>query len=360
MIKLIFTIDYEIHGNGDGSPNELMVEPAWRIIKLFDKYGAKLTVFAEVAEIIKFGEYKEKFKMDDYNYEMVINQLKCFVCKDHDVQLHLHPSYINAVYENNKWKQDWSEYNLAELSYDRIQELIKTGKEFLETLLKPINKNYKCIAFRASNWSMMPSKNIVNALLDNGMLIDTSVWKNGKRKGTINFDYSSSFSEVIPWFANMNNINEKNNNSKLLEIPIYCKDKPIISFLTPIRLYRVVSAAFHKHKVTEEAPQGTGFDYRTEKVSKIAKIKSMVIKKQPWKLDFNQATSSQLIKSLKEIEAKYRDYDHDIPVVLSGHSKISVKLNNFILEPFLKFVNKNRDKYSFAKFGDVDLESFRN
>ena len=34
MLKIIFTLDYEIHGNGDGCPHELMVEPTDRMLRL--------------------------------------------------------------------------------------------------------------------------------------------------------------------------------------------------------------------------------------------------------------------------------------------------------------------------------------
>ena len=37
--KLYFTLDYEIHGNGDGDPMALMVEPTYRLMSLLEKYG---------------------------------------------------------------------------------------------------------------------------------------------------------------------------------------------------------------------------------------------------------------------------------------------------------------------------------
>ena len=58
MLNVIFTLDYEIHGNGEGCPSELMVEPTRRMMDLFDRYGAKLTIMADVAEILKFKEYQ--------------------------------------------------------------------------------------------------------------------------------------------------------------------------------------------------------------------------------------------------------------------------------------------------------------
>ena len=56
------------------------------------------------------------------------------------------------------------EYNLAELPIERIEEIIGKCKIFLENLLTPINQEYKCNVFRAANWSMMPSENILNVL----------------------------------------------------------------------------------------------------------------------------------------------------------------------------------------------------
>src|SRR5437660_11836441 len=99
MLKVIFTLDYEIHGNGDGCPYALMVEPTRRIMDLFDRYGARLTIMADVAEILKFKQYKEESGRDDYHYEAIADQLREAVRRGHDVQLHLHASYFNARHE---------------------------------------------------------------------------------------------------------------------------------------------------------------------------------------------------------------------------------------------------------------------
>jgi hypothetical protein len=359
MLNLLFTSDYEIHGNGDGSPLGLMVETTKRQMEVMNKYGAKLTIFADIAEIMKFKEYRDKYKKDDYNYEAIIDQLKEAVKTGHDVQLHIHSSYFNAKFENDRWKQDWTEYNLANLPYDKIEKYITLGKNFLEDLLKPVDKNYQCMAFRAAGWSMMPTKNIYTALVKNGIKIDSSLWQHGKRSGALDFDYTNTYSEALPWFIDENDVCKKDNNSKLLEIPIFCENKNIISFITPVRLYRVVSASFHKHKVIEETDAASNISFKQEKQSKLQKLKKMITQKQPWKLDLNQATSRQMINTLKEIESKYSDYNHPIPVIFSGHSKIFIKYNERTLEPLLKYAAKHKDKYSFFTYRDIDTEQYR-
>ena len=206
MIHIIFTPDYEIHGNGVGSPMKLMVEPTYRNLDLFENYGAKLTIMAEVVEILKFKEYFETQGKDDYHYNDIIKQLKYAVMGGHDVQLHLHPSYFNAQLKNGVWEQDPRSYILKEETYDSLFMMIKQTKDFLMRTLIDVKKNYNCMAFRAGGWQMQPSTNIVRALIDNGIRIDTTVFKNGNRGGTNSFDYSSAHHSLLPWPVDENEI----------------------------------------------------------------------------------------------------------------------------------------------------------
>ena len=206
MLRVIFTLDYEIHGNGEGCPLELMVEPTRRMMDLFERHGAKLTIMADVAEILNFRGDQEQFGRDDCHYDAIAEQLRDAVRRGHDVQLHLHASYFNARRENGRWQQDWSEYNFAGLPLERLNELVRIGKKYLETLLKPVNPRYECIAFRAANWSVSPSRNVVRALVQNGIGIDTSVFKHGRRDGIVSFDYSAAPSEIEPWLVDENDI----------------------------------------------------------------------------------------------------------------------------------------------------------
>jgi hypothetical protein len=89
----------------------------------------------------------------------------------------------------------------------------------------------------------------------------------------------------------------------------------------------------------------------------LRKLTSLINKKMAWKMDFNQATGKQLIRALKRIEIKYKSYDGDLPVVLIGHSKSFIKYNEKSLEPFLKYVADNPNKYEFALFKDLNLTS---
>src|SRR6266404_7278418 len=126
-IGLVFSLDYEIHGNGGGSPMQLMVEPTWRMMRQFDRFGAKLTIFAEVAEILRFRDHLKASGRDTFHYNDIVEQLRHALGSGHDVQLHLHPSYVNAVLTGQRWEQDWSEYDMAQLPASRIRSLLATA-----------------------------------------------------------------------------------------------------------------------------------------------------------------------------------------------------------------------------------------
>ncbi len=357
MFGNVFTLDYEIHGNGEGSPYELMVEPTDRLLDLFDRFGAKLTIMADIGEILKFKEYLEQTGEDRFAYNKIIKQLIRAITTGHDVQLHIHPSYFKSHYQGNRWSQNWSEYSLADLDYQRMETIIGTCKSFLEETLRPVKSDYECTVFRSGNWSMYPSYNIVNALINNDINVDTSVFKYGRRHGRVNFDYKDAYSDLIPWPVDQNNICKKDPDGKLLEVPIYCESKSIWAFLGLLRIFRILQANKHKHPKTESGDSYS--DLPQSNFSKFSKVKALFTQKHALKMDFNQCSGRNLIKMLKRVDDKYGHLETNLPVVLIGHSKLFTKFNAISLQPFLEFVAKNSKKYSFATFSEFDLEELR-
>jgi hypothetical protein len=356
MLNVIFTLDYEIHGNGEGCPYELMVEPTRRMLDLFDEYGAKLTIMADVAEILKFKEYKEQRGRDDYHYEAIADQLRETIRRGHDVQLHLHASYFNARHENGRWSQDWSEYNFAGLPLERLNEVVRIGKQYLEDLLKPVAPTYECVAFRAANWAVCPSRNIVRALVENGIRIDTSVFKHGRREGIVGFDYSDAPSELVPWLVDEDNINRHNDAGKLVEVPIYCEPRWIGAFLTPNRVQRVLMTRNHPI-ATEYRNGGDAAAVRPTLTTKVIKKISMLTRLHAWKADFNQCTGRQLIAALNRAACKYASAKGELSFVLIGHSKLFTRFNQWSFQPFLAYVAQRPESFGFGTFANFDRQS---
>jgi len=359
MLKPVFTLDYEIHGNGDGCPYELMVEPTRRLLDQFDRHGARLTIMADVAEVLKFREYRERVGRDDYHYAAIADQFRDAVRRGHDVQLHLHASYFNARHEGGRWLQDWSEYNFAGLPRARLVELVRTGKRYLEELLQPVHPRYRCMVFRAANWAVSPSQNVIEALLANGITIDTSVFKHGRREGIVSFDYSNAHSELLPWRADALDICRRSRSGKLVEVPIYCEPRWIGAFLSVHRFRRALMTRAHRiQNLPANEPNGAANHRPT---SAWRKQLALVTRRHAWKADFNQCTGRQLIRALERAEKKVpAGGQRALPFVLIGHSKQFTPANEGSLRPFLEYVAARPSRFGFATFADcvADVHAF--
>ena len=346
--KLYFTLDYEIHGNGDGNPMELMVEPTYRLMNLLEKYHQRLTIMADVAEILRFKRYAEEAGRDDYHVAEIEEQLREAIKRGHDVQLHIHSSYFHSEYKNGAFDQCIEEYNMAALPIERIDEMVGQCISYLENLLRPIKKDYKVWLFRAANWSMMPTENLYRVLVKYGITHDTSVFKGGVQGGNVCYDYREAYDNLFAYPASMKNINERDEKGQLTELPIYTEMRPLWDFISPIRIFRMVRAKFHKHKRVNEL--------KNERVRELTNAASkddnrhVTIKSffrlSPMKMDFNQVSARGLRRMMRNVIRRIENEgvselgSEGVSVVLIGHSKTFVPYNERALTPFLEWLKR--------------------
>ncbi|NGZ09615.1 MAG: hypothetical protein CV088_09550 [Nitrospira sp. LK70] len=369
MLGIIFTLDYEIHGNGEGNPYDLMIEPTERLLRLCEQFGAKLTIMADVAEILKFKEYKEENRQDDYSYDAIVDQLRGAITNGHDVQLHIHSSYFNATHDNGYWIQDWSEYDFARLPYERMSGMIGLCKQFLESLLRPVDSSYRCVAFRAANWSVSPSKNVVQALIEHGISIDTSIFKYGRRKGVVNFDYSQAYSPIVPWRVKEDDMCGRDDTGSLWELPIYSERRWIGAFLTWNRFSRALMSLRHRvgqsglssqQTRSHATPAGNGWLGSVAPDSQGEGWLATLLQRHAWKADFNQCGGGQLINALHRASDRYDPHNNKmLPFILIGHPKLFTKRNEKSLSLLLRHCAKHPDKFEFGTLKAMHL-SLRN
>src|SRR2546423_1039464 len=149
MIECVFTIDYEIYGNGEGLLKELVYEPAKRLKTIFDRASAKLVVFVEAAELEKLDALRT-----DPAIDQVQAQIKEFHQQDFEIGLHLHPQWCNAEYRDGKWSLDYNEYNLCPLSRQRIDAIVGRSIAYLRRIVGV--PAFTPLSFRAGNWLFQP------------------------------------------------------------------------------------------------------------------------------------------------------------------------------------------------------------
>ena len=334
--NLYFTLDYEIHGNGDGNPIDLIVEPTYRLMDMLEQYNQRLTIMADVAEILCFKRYWEQTGHDDFHVQEIEQQLCDAIRRGHDVQLHVHSSYFKAAWNGERFDQCIEEYNMAALSYERITEMVSQSVKYLENLLRPIKSDYKVWLFRAANWSMMPTPTLYQVLVEHGITHDTSVYKGGCQGGNVCYDYRHAHDNLLTYRASSKDINLQDPAGDLWEMPIYTEMRPFWDFISPIRIFRMVRAKFHKHK-HQSQPQSATDKNDNRKLS----LRSFFVKS-PLKMDFNQVNGKGLIRMMKNIMRRAkREQIENLDIVLIGHSKTFVPYNEKTLRPFLQWIQQH-------------------
>ena len=342
MLGLIFSLDYEIYGTGKGGFSNLMIAPTSRLLDLFDKHKAKLTIMAEVAEIMalkRSGSFSPIV-------ERIENQLVRAIERGHDVQLHLHPAWFNARYDGRRWILDFDEYALVGLPYERIRLLIQQGKEYLENLLHDAEhrSDYKCVAFRAGNWLMQPSRDIIEALEKNAIEFDTSVYKWGfGRVGQYTVDYRGAHSNIFSWTVDKEDINKECLGRRgLKEVPILTQQVFVTSMLTWKRL----NLQWKLRRDSKDDVKGSNHSLGGGK--KTGSLKLMHAKK----FDFCRLSFREMKNFLAYAEDRAKSVEAMVPIVAIGHS--TEFCDDGCIEDFLSYLNTlGTERIAWTTFNEL-------
>lgn len=325
MIECIFTIDYEIYGNGEGSLREQVYEPAERLKTIFGKWNASFVAFVEAAEL----EMIES-KGTDRAIDLVKHQIRDFYKEGFELGLHIHPWWYNARYENEEWLFDYTEYNLCTLPKERIVQIVDRSIAYFRKVLDVAD--FTPFSFRAGHLLFQPAQTLALALAERGIKVDSSVYKGGLWRQH-KLDYRRALRNGYYWKF-MDCINVPDPEGSLLELPIYTQMVPIWKMFTSKRValqQKRSSAAQTRKKMLSRLIDFLRFSY-------------------PLKFDLGQMTMEELMRMVDKVirednekPARFR------PIVVIMHTKdpIDFEMVDYLL-PYLK--NRN---VVISNFNDV-------
>jgi peptidoglycan/xylan/chitin deacetylase (PgdA/CDA1 family) len=315
MIECIFTIDYEIFGNGEGSLKGLVYLPTKKLIDIFDNYNAPFVCFVEAAELDKIDE----FNSDDY-IDNVKDQIKNMYNKGIEIGLHIHPQWYNSIYDNKEWILDYSEYNLCNLPRDRINYIVSRSINYLRNIID--DEQYSPLSFRAGNWLLQPTKTTAAVLSDMGIKIDSSVFKGGlqSRHG---LDYRDALKNGYYWRFR-DDVNIDNPQGSIIEIPTYVRMVPFWKMLT-------------KRRVGMQSKTHSSTKNTTHRITRLCDYLRMWY---PLKFDFCRMTYDEMVETIEEvIKEDKKNPEGYRPLVAIGHTKDLFDYNS--IDQFLYYL-KNK------------------
>ncbi|MBZ5656140.1 MAG: hypothetical protein LAO56_12785 [Acidobacteriia bacterium] len=316
MIEFVFTLDYEIYGNGSGLLNDLVYGPARRLTELFRNRSVRFVAFVEVAELEKIETYGT-----DPTIDLVRRQIEEFHRDGFEVGLHLHPQWCNARYDRGAWILDYREYNLCTLPRNRISQIVDGSLACIRQLVNC--SGFTPLSFRAGNWLFQPTETAASVLAEKGIRVDSSVFKGGTLRSH-HLDYRAALRNSYYWpFGE--DVNVPDPAGRWVEVPIYTEMVPFWKMATSKRLGIKNSAGANGQAIAQ----------------KWSRIRDRLRFHCPLKLDFCRMTLNELTSMMATIIREDRkDPETFRPIVSIGHTK---DLTDFdTVDSLLSFLKQNK------------------
>jgi peptidoglycan/xylan/chitin deacetylase (PgdA/CDA1 family) len=220
---LLITLDYELFfGRQTGSVEHCMLRPITALKQIVDRYNAKLTLFVDAGYLHQLKKLGEGIDALERDYRGIRDQLASLVDAGHDVQLHIHPHWEDTRYDGNGWVIDTSRYRLHDFSPDEMDLIVREYKQSLTDIVGD-----RVFAYRAGGWCLQPFDKIGQALLKQGIWLDSTVYQMGYSPDDIRgFDFRHA-PDQASWRFSQDPL-KVDENGDFLEIPISsCRVNPL-------------------------------------------------------------------------------------------------------------------------------------
>ncbi len=317
MINIIITVDYEIFGNGRGDVRRHIINPMNNLLNIAKRYSVPLTIMFEVYEYLAYEKFEEEFKKKlRYSPAREIkSQIISAYDEGHDVQLHIHPQFVDMEYKNGNFILKYPTFSIGDFQQRKIYEILRRGKDIIREMI-----NIDPVVIRLSNmpWDE-PPENTLKPMVDLHFKAHSLALSENSKNTHCGF-----------W---------KTNNTNIFEIPIYTIPVSFWEYFTIRRLF--IMGYLYAH------------DLSNIKRRSNFQPKNMNHKRYLAKWDFSKLNAQQMIHFLDLALKKYNYKDLEIPLVMIGHTKDFFNKRNFGM--FLETVEKkyvSRDIVQFTTFRD--------
>jgi peptidoglycan/xylan/chitin deacetylase (PgdA/CDA1 family) len=313
MIECVFTLDYEIYGNGEGSLRDLVLNPTRQLAEIFQEFGAPFVVFVEAVEFARM-----EGAQSDPDTAKVRAQLRELRAAGHEIALHTHPWWANARYEDGHWDLDWNERSIGTLDADRVEAIISGAIRYLRDSLE--DPHFTPLSFRSGSWAMQPTNVIAKVLARHGVRVDSSVFKGGRIR-SLGLDYRPALENNGFWRFGAD-VNLPDPDGALWEIPICTQMVPFWKMLRRkrLKLQKKVPKSSHGSPLPRRWWDFFRFRY-------------------PRKLDFCRMTFEEMREAMQKVlGGVHRQRGERSVIVAIGHSKDFVDPN--AVRRFLEFLQK--------------------
>lgn len=320
-IYLALTHDWELRGDGSGDIEKIQFLPMRRLLEIYAKFGARTTFLPDVMQQVTFRKYENQHPDLRPPANSWDEHVREAYERGHDVQLHLHSQWSNASWEDGRWSLhgDWSMLNYE---CEQTTAMLAESKSYLENLLQSVNRDYRCVAFRASALAVAPSAHLLSTLAELGIQIDVSVAGGFfLHNQTLQLDYRVCEETFLPYYPKLDDARKVSTQRE----PIVCV--PLNHFYGSRRAVTKQNLALARRKLQGRGPHSKAAPLGRPQLdtdrSGIARVYAKLIEPAIRPKYFVSDTGRLNYQLMREMLAQIRH-----KAGLSGLSKVPVVLTN--------------------------------
>jgi hypothetical protein len=206
-MDIFITLDYEIYfGRKHGTVDRCIIEPTNQLIAIAAKHNVRFSFFVDCGFILKLDEFRTKYPVLEKDYSAIVNQVKSLASANHDIQLHIHPHWEDSYYDGSNWIIKTERYKLADFSDADAAQIVQRYVNDINAIA-----GKKVFVNRAGGWCIQPFEKVRKTFMENGVTVDSSVFRNGSNLATpYNYDFTDA-PEKTSWTFDSNPIREQAN-----------------------------------------------------------------------------------------------------------------------------------------------------
>ena len=157
---LLFTFDYELFlGDRSGSVQECLITPTDILLSYLDKYSFKGYFFVDTVYLLQLRDIAREHELARADFDRIMTQLIHMAESGHDIYPHIHPHWMDAVYDPtiNQWcLSEKRYYKFSSLPAAAQMDLFERSFRLLRGILDRTGRNQPVDCYRAGGWSIQP------------------------------------------------------------------------------------------------------------------------------------------------------------------------------------------------------------
>ena len=213
--QILLSLDYELFfGPRTGTVEQCLIRPTQELAETASRHGARLSLFVDALYLQRLADEARRFPRLQGDLDAIRRQLVSLREKGHDIQLHLHPHWLDSSFDGDQWRLDTHRYKLHDFSATEAAAMVGSAKKLLTSLIGD-----SVFAFRAGGWCLQPFTRIAPALLAHTIWLDSTVFAGGISDDQERwFDFTSA--PVKDFWRFSDDPNHEDKQGPFVEVPI--------------------------------------------------------------------------------------------------------------------------------------------